>query len=243
MKNCIKTICPHCSNELEVNIGAYEEPVLSNMTVQRLSSYRNSWREFADIIRSGYSYRVISVGDTVSFYLKNGNKIAFRAVAENPYDDNSIVFVSTDCYESYKMNDTSTNRGGWAKSKLRKHLNEDILPLFPDELVDVIKEREITQVINGQKYSSLDKLWVPSHTEVAGFSEAYKDIDSGDVHFEYFQNDKQRVMCLDNSPMYWWERSPGASNSTGFMYVSHGGGPGNGSFASDGSGVALSFSI
>ena len=75
MKNCIKTICPHCSNELEVNIGAYEEPVSSNMTVQRLSSYRNSWREFADIIRSGYSYQVISVGDTVSFYLKNGNKI------------------------------------------------------------------------------------------------------------------------------------------------------------------------
>lgn len=41
----------------------------------------------------------------------------------------------------------------------------------------------------------------------------------------------------------WWGRSPGASNSTYFMYVTYDGNPNNGNNASSANGVALGFSI
>lgn len=220
---------------------------MTDINISKRTTYKSSWSELANIISCGCSYMVISVGDTITFELKNGRQITVRAVAKDAYQDNSIVFCTTDCYEEYSMNPTITSKGGWKKSNLRKHIKKDILPLLPDDLVDVIKERKITQTIGDKTYCSKDKLWIPSRTEVGGYSDSIKDIDCGDVHFEYFKSYKERSLSFNDNPNSWWERSPQpspvSSNSGGFMYVDKVGNPFSSHPAPTHIGVVVGFMI
>ena len=210
--------CPHCNNLFGIADDVAEEVLNPNIAITRRTTERASWSSIAEEINGGYAYRVISVGDEISFKLKNGEDCSIVAVHENPYWKNSMAFSFVNCIGEYYMNDTSTNRGGWYSSKMRCHMGE-IIKLLPDELVAVIKDRTITQILNGTKYESVDKLWLQSRTEVFGYNESYRDIDFGDVHFDYYHNEKSRVKMLNNSSAYWWERSPFYDNSNGFCYV------------------------
>lgn len=211
--------CPGCGSRFSIGMDVGEEVLNPDVAVARKNIEHSSWAYIAEEIRSGHAYRAVSVGDEISFALKDGKNVSVTAVAENPYWQNSMAFCFTDCIGEYQMNDTFTNRGGWSKSKMRKHHIDDILPLLPDELVGVITERTIVQIQDGSRYESKDKIWLPSRTELFGQTEAYSDIDFGDVQFEYFKDEKRRVKMLDGSTAPWWERSPYYNGSGLFCFV------------------------
>ena len=242
MADTMKVFCPHCLNEFDVDVDAGEEVLNPTATITKHSSMRASWSDIAAEIRSGHGYRVLSLGDTVTFQLTNGNMAIVEVVAVNPYDENSMAFCFVDCIDDSAMNDTATNSGGWAKCKMRKTLNEEIIKLLPADLAEVIKPRTITQIFNGRKYEATDKLWLPSRTELFGFNENYKDIDFGDVQFPGFDNEKKRVKLLNGETALWWERSPFYYHSHRFCSV-HYSGNANLSYAYCSYGVAPAFII
>lgn len=189
------------------------------ITIVRSYSSKSEWGKLSKRLANDPNY--LSVGDCITDKLKDGREFTVEVVALSPYDPNTAAFVFKDCICDYRMNDNATNDGGWRDSKMREWLSTELFELLPDELQNAIKPRTIRQKQNGEIISSVDRLWLPSHTEVFG-GEMESDVD--DVQFEWFKNRKNRIkLDADGSPAYWWERSPSYFCSNYFCRVDAGG--------------------
>lgn len=210
----------------------------NEVKITRTFQAASSWRNIADTIREGND-GFISLGDEIAFTLKDGTDIVVQAAALNPYWENSVVFVMKDLLPvARRMNQRDTNDGGYPDCELRHKIAEEILPQFPDDLLDVIKPRQIRQRIGRQTVSCEDKLWIPSRKEMFDRDDGC-DVD--DVFFPLFRTQKSRVKALVNGNTNWyWLRSP--TGGCYFRFVNYDGGD-NYNFASAGGGVALSFII
>lgn len=186
------------------------------------SSTTTNWDVLAGHISNGVENTGLKIGDKFRFKLKDGMDASVSVAAINPYGKNTVAFAFDDLLWQEKMNERDTNRGGWAHSKMADILENEILPLLPDELVDVIQPRTIVQNISGTRYERTSKLWLPSRTEMFGEHESYKECDFGDIHFPLFKTEKSRVKALEDGTTEWyWLRSPTVGNSTNFWYVSN----------------------
>lgn len=181
----------------------------------------------------------LNIGDEIEVHMKNGTTADVVVAAIDPYKKNQVAFVFKNCIgNGYKMNDEATSREGWRDCKMREYVNTDIYALLPDDLKAVIKPRMIKQCINDNIYSSVDKLWLLSHTEV--FNSGL-DVDYGDVQFQLFEDPKNRIRFDEDDYLSsWWLRS--VYNTSRFHYVFP-----NGSsyyyYANISDGVALGFMI
>lgn len=208
-------ICPHCNNSFETTM--LEEVINPTLTISRKISERSSWAEVADIINRGEARRLFDIGDTISCTLKNGKDVNLIVTAIDPYERNQVAFEFEDLLPDEKpMNNTSTNRGGWAESKMEQYMAE-IFALLPDDLQSVVTPRKIVQKLSDGTTNRSDDnyLWLRSLTETG---EQY-NADIGDVAFPYFIGQKRRVKELDGETMYYWLRSPYVSYTTSFWYV------------------------
>lgn len=76
------------------------------------------------------------VGDIIEVKLTDGVKVEAMAVKQ---EKDGMIFCLVNCLpNTYRMNDTRTNEGGYEKSDLRKKLNGEILNIFPAELTDMM---------------------------------------------------------------------------------------------------------
>lgn len=235
--------CPHCSHNFAVDIYVGEESCNHNASLTRKTTQYINWEEISSEIKHGYVTAILSVGDKISFQLKNGKTASVSVAALNLYEGNSAIFVFDELLWQKEMNQTSTNRGGWAHSKMADFLENEILPQFPDELVSVIKPRTIVQKLDGTEYERTSRLWLPSRTEMFGEHTSYKECDFGDVQFPLFKTEKSRVKAQENGTTdCWWLRSPYVDDSSYFWCVSTSG-SGNIGGASNTVGVAPCFII
>ncbi len=133
---------------------------------------------------------------------------------------------------------------GWMACSLRKYLQEEVLPEFPqivrENIVPVLKtSRTFTAKSQIFDVMTADKLWIPSRREMFGpglFTEL-----TGPVYSEAFDDDESRVMLdKDGDPSWWWLRSANYSNL--FTIVTSDGSNYNYSATSEG-GVAVGFCI
>lgn len=236
--------CPHCSRDFAVDVYVGEESSNYNASLIRRNTQHVNWSEISEEIGKGYGNEILSVGDTISFYLKNNKQASVSVAAINPYENNSVAFVFDDLFPNRAMNERETNRGGWAKSDMADALENEILPLLPDELTEVIKPRTIIQVLDGAKYERRSKLWIPSRTEMVGKSEAYKDCDFGDIHFPLFSTGKSRVKAMEDGTTDWyWLRSPIVGSIYTFWIVGGYGYSNNLGYANNSYGVCPCFII
>lgn len=185
------------------------------ITITRRYDSRSEWNKLSQCLADDPNY--LSIGDCITDRLKDGREFTVEVTALSPYDPNTAIFVFKDCICDYRMNVTNTNSGGWRDSLLRGWLCTEFFELLPDELQNVIKPRTINQKQNGDIITSVDRLWLPSYTEVFGGG---MESDVGDVQFEWFKNCKNRIkLDADGSPADWWERSPYYGSSADFCYV------------------------
>ena len=239
MFETIKVRCPQCREEFSWRQYVSEEPREPNATLTRSVEQGINWEQFAEEIHSGYGNMIISVGDTIRFKLTDERAVTIRAVAEDLYEPNSVIFIFDSTLCDGKMNDHDTNEGGWAKCKMADELDKEILPLLPKGLQAIIKPRTIKQRIDGQVYEKTSRLWLPSYTEV--FKAYNADVD--DKTFPYFNSEIRRVRTdKDGNTAYWWLRSPSVDISTSFWFVYYAG-YGYASYASNALGVCPCFSI
>lgn len=223
-----KVCCPHCNNIFD-NVPL-EEVLNPTVSIKKKQCERSSWSEIAEIIRSGGSYTLFDIGDTVNFKLKDGTDFSMDVAAIDIYGRNTVVLVATNCLaDMHSMNSRSSygDSGGWSNCGMRQYLNSNVLDLFPDDFKEIIIPRTITQKIDGKLHEATDKLWLPSQTEV--FEKCKDDSDVGDIHFPIFNNERARVKQVDGETQWWWLRTPYCSTGdivrrvypTGSLYSSY----------------------
>ena len=116
-----------------------------------------------------------------------------------------------------------------------------ILALMPTEIQNGI--REVNKLTSAGSQSATidttaDKLFLLSEVEIFG-STTYSEAGEG-TQYDYYKAGNSKVKKRNGSAAYWWERSPGGSNSAGFCYVNSYGGASYVN-ASRASGVAFGF--
>lgn len=175
--------------------------------------------ELKEAISSGNGLEVIRPFDKLSIELKNGERV--NAVCGGYINEKRVRFVLEDCLaETWRMNDTSTNKGGYLKSEGRRHVLEDILPLFPDELAEAFVPRFMSEEIDGERHEYADTLWLPSATDIFGAGEWWNE-EPDSVQLEIFKRERDRVKeHIGDGTWFWWLRSPRASYSISFVIVS-----------------------
>lgn len=174
--------------------------------------------ELKEAISSGNGLEVIRPFDKLSIELKNGERV--NAVCGGYINEKRVRFVLEDCLaETWRMNDTSTNKGGYLKSEGRRHVLEDILPLFPDELAEAFVPRFMSEEIDGERHEYADTLWLPSATDIFGAGEWWNE-EPDSVQLEIFKRERDRVKeHIGDGTWFWWLRSPRAGNSYNFVFV------------------------
>ena len=178
--------------------------------------------ELKEAISSGNGLEVIRPFDKLSIELKNGERV--NAVCGGYINEKRVRFVLEDCLaETWRMNDTSTNKGGYLKSEGRRHVLEDILPLFPDELAEAFVPRFMSEEIDGERHEYADTLWLPSATDIFGAGEWWNE-EPDSVQLEIFKRERDRVKeHIGDGTWFWWLRSPIAGYSYYFVCVNTGG--------------------
>lgn len=174
-----------------------------------------------------------------------------------------ITFIFGDAITEAPMNLSDTNAGGWEASQLRAYLSSDGMALLPEDLQKVVApvDKLTNNVGETQDVSSVtttsDSLWLFSAAELCGSIDWYSDPSYNAVlNAEGFEYQLFRDMAVDssnandilvknyqNSPNYWWERSPDPHNSDGFRIVSSDGYPRYGDYASGSYGVVPGFCL
>ena len=174
--------------------------------------------ELKEAISSGNGLEVIRPFDKLAIELKNGERV--NAVCGGYINEKCVRFVLEDCLaERWRMNDTSTNKGGYLKSEGRRHVLEDILTLFPDELAEAFVPRFMSEEIDGERHEYADALWLPSATDVFGAGEWWNE-EPDSVQLEIFKRERDRVKeHIGDGTWFWWLRSPRASSSGRFVLV------------------------
>ena len=204
------------------------------------SVVKTSWEEIKAAVKAGTVKGLLHSRDCIPVALKNGEETTI-VVAYN--ETGKMFFTFDNCLDDpAQMNARYTNAGGWAASKMRRHLNETVFALFPDDLQAVIEPTRIVQVIDGERVECEDKLFLLSKTQVFGKG-PWSDYEPEDSPLDIFTGERSRVKeRADYGTEWWWLRSPESSSSSAFADVN-----GNGSSYSNGAsnsyGVAPGFCL
>ena len=205
------------------------------LTIYKKTTMETTWEAIAEAVKAGTLRELMGVGDEIPLELKTGEKITVQLADIR----DRAFFVLKDCMKELKpMNERMTNKGGWAKCRMREWLNGTVLSMLPDDLQGVIQARTIRQ--GGEETE--DKLWLPSFGEMFGENEDWTPV-CGDEQFELYKSERSRVKeAGDNGTWWYWLRSPYSSASAYFCCVNSDG-LAYASYASSSSGVAFGFCI
>ena len=116
------------------------------MQITRSYESKSRWADIAKQIAKGNN-GYLNIGDTIACTLKNGTEAVFEVLALDPYQQNSVVLGFRDLHWEMRVNEERRNTGGWRDCKMRTDFANTILPLLPDDLVEVIVPRRIVQRI------------------------------------------------------------------------------------------------
>ena len=211
------------------------------MFIKTMATYETTWEALKAAAADGSIRGILHSRDTIPVTLKNGEKITLDVT----YDENGkLFFVLHDCMnEEHAMNRRFTNKGGWAACDEMRGYLKTVFALLPDDLQAVIKPTVITQVIDGETVTCEDKLFLLSKTQVFGKGK-WTENEPDDTRLDIFNGERDRVKeCGENGTWFWWLRSPVASSSSTFYFVSYAGSSYTNGAATSSYGVAFGFCI
>ena len=184
----------------------------------------------------------LRVGDEVAFQLKNGKDAAFVVADIADGVLAGCLFKGVRDMAMYGGRRWwNTDYVNYPESDARERLNEELLPLLPDELAALLLARTIAQTVDGEAYSCTDKLWPLSAVEVFGKDtpDWMQRDDTPDKPLPFFaESQSNRKAYL----WFAWLRSPYAGNSSYFCNVNTSGAA-DSSNASRSLGVAPGFRV
>lgn len=237
------------SSITQADLNRYAKAISNNSAITSATS--------TVYIDDGDNHYKISVGDTVAISV-SGASYSFRIIGFNHDDLNSSTaygtatatgkagfsFQMVDCLATtYAMNSSNTNSGGWGSCALRTTLQGTIKNTIAAAWTEIMKKvnkktsaGSASTTIN----TTADDLFLLSEIEIFG-SVTYSVSGEG-AQYAYYKAGNSKVKNVSGSANNWWERSPGASISTAFCYVSSGGNA-SCNYASSSRGVAFGFCV
>ncbi|MCM1218018.1 MAG: DUF6273 domain-containing protein [Lachnospiraceae bacterium] len=189
-----------------------------------------TWSEIAEIAKSGKAAAHFRVGDTKDITLKSGETVTAvivdfnHDVLDSEIESTAgITFGIKGVLDGwFEMNADDTNKGGWAKSKMRTVYMQRIENLLPDDVRAALQPVVKTTTKGGGSDDiemTVDKLFLFSEVEIVGTDAADSGDDEG-VQYKYFEKPENRVKHRDNgSACSWWLRSPSTTPATAFCCV------------------------
>lgn len=156
---------------------------------------------------NGISYQIDIIGKNHDTYTAGGTA--------------PLTFQLHDCYgETKNMNRSNTNSGGWASCDMRQTHLPAILALMPTEVQNGI--REVNKLTSAGRQSTTinttaDKLFLLSEVEIV--DSRYASVAGEGAQYDYYKAGNSKVKKRNGSVVYWWERSPTASDSANFCGV------------------------
>ena len=153
-----------------------------------------------------------------------------------------FVLEFADIITEHKMNDTSTNVGGWPATSMRTFVNNDIYNALPSELREAIID---TVTVSGHgstsgesNFTSTDKLyllapgevWSDWKTNTSDSGPSYDTAKNLTRTLDYYtaqgvtlSNYSGVIKKNGSSAYYWWLRSATSRNNISFYIAFHGG--------------------
>ena len=208
----------------------------------------DSWTTIAKNVRNGNTGNY-NVGDTkeVNLGTTYGTHTLRIANTTTPSECNTTGFSQTACgfvlefadiITTHKMNDTTTNVGGWPVTSMRTFVNNDIYNAIPSEIKNAIID---TTVVSGhgksdtENFTSTDKLYLLSTAEV--WSQGSSNTISTDTardntrQLDYYKNlgtstsnYSGAIKKNGTSAAWWWLRAAYSNTAFTFLFVSDSGG-------------------
>jgi len=200
----------------------------------------------------------------------HGRNLDFVIVAKNAYSNKNynatphVIFhsrnvlsaMTSESLGGHYMNSTSTNAGGYAASKGRAYIMNQVKNALGESGVPVNDLTVILplsrRVANGGSSASgadsiVDNVFLPTEFEIFGANSGSSSIHEGSAtqaYFsEYYNTNASRVKYRANgSAVVWWLASPVAAESSYFCFVDNGGSSGNGGAGNE-FGIAPAFSV
>ena len=132
----------------------------------------------------------------------------------------------------HRMNEESTNEGGWDVSEMREFTNGDLLTALPDELKAIIKP--VYKISDGGSnnktlVTTTESCWLASYDEVGLTSGNNNLSGQGELYSSIFSSNKdsrKKYIPDDTASGGWWLRSSyySANSSSMFWRVTNSGG-------------------
>jgi hypothetical protein len=124
----------------------------------------------------------------------------------------------------HRMNETSTNEGGWEASEMREFANGDLLDTLPEELKLIIAP--VYKISDGGAsnkalVTTTDSCWITSYDEVGLPNGNYNVPGQGEVYASIFSSNKEsrkKYITDDTTTGGWWTRSSYYSNNSNSMF-------------------------
>lgn len=132
----------------------------------------------------------------------------------------------------HRMNEESTNEGGYEVSEMREFLNNELLIALPNKLQTIIKP--VYKISDGGStnktlITTVDSCWLASYDEVGLTSNSNNLSGQGDIYAAIFSSNKdtrKKYITDDTATGGWWLRSSyySANSNSMFWRVTNSGG-------------------
>ena len=142
-----------------------------------------------------------------------------------------FVLEFADIITTHKMNDTSTNVGGWPASSMYTFVNNDIYNAIPEEVKNVIIDTTVVSghgsTIGEENFTSTDKLYLLAPKEIyTNFSSNYDTTKDLTRTLDYYKNLGVTTTNYSGaikkngiSDVFWWLRSATSNITDSFGRV------------------------
>lgn len=219
-----------------------------------------SWAQIDTLGAAGVLGKIFALGDTKDVTLSGIGTMTLQ-IADFDHDYLSgattakkaaVTFLCKNLlYQTYQMNSSDTNSGGFPSSALCSTLNGSIYNSLPSDLKSVIKTAYKWYGTGNNKTNgkwSGHKLWLPLTFEMFGessYSPSTERTKGNARQYPIFTDNASRIKKMNNgggSAQWYWLASPNASNSTSFCYV-NGDGSSYDGFASYSIGVCFGLCV
>ena len=200
----------------------------------------DSWSTIIANVKAGYgseyavgSTKEVNLGTTYGTHtLRVANTSTPSECSTTGFSQTACGFVLefADIIRRHKMNDTSTNVGGWPASSMYTFVNNDIYNAIPSEIKNAIID---TVVVSGhgksdtENFTSTDKLYLLAPKEIyTNWSKSYDTAKDLTRTLDYYisigvttSSYSGAIKKIGTSADYWWLRAASSDNTYPFLLV------------------------
>lgn len=190
----------------------------------------NTWAQIIDACHKNRVPNTWVVGNSKPMLI-DGAEYQIDIIGKNhdDYADGSgkapLTFQLHDCYaQTYGMNNSNTNNGGWTNCVMRTTHLPAILAKMPTEVQNGIRKvTKLTSEGNGSINikATEDDLFLLCEEE--SFGEAVYARSGEGTQYEYYRMGNSTIKNYQGSAAIQWERSPRGNNGTEFCEIAENG--------------------